>query len=144
MGLLDAKTVLITGAGNGIGRECALAAAAQGSQILVNDIGRSMVGEGACDGPVRDAIAEIRAAGGQAVANVEPVADLAATARMVEQACDVFGGQNAIIHSAGIVRRSAAKDMRTIFVASKAGDYVVGSTLPAEGGFASARLPVSH
>ena len=49
MGLLDAKTVLITGAGNGIGRECALAAAAQGARIMVNDIGRNMAGEGVRD-----------------------------------------------------------------------------------------------
>jgi len=111
MGLLDGKTVLITGAGNGIGRECALAAATEGASILVNDIGGSMAGEGASEGPAHAVVQEIRACGGKAAANAESVADPEAVSRMVEQARDIFGGLHAIIHSAGIVRRSAVEEM---------------------------------
>ncbi|MFT3976446.1 MAG: SDR family NAD(P)-dependent oxidoreductase [Sphingomonas bacterium] len=105
MGLLEGRTVLITGGGNGIGRECALIAAAEGANVVVNDLGGSLKGDdGGNAGPAQAVVSEITAADGQAVANCESVADYGAVARMVEQALDTFGGLHAVINPAGILR----------------------------------------
>lgn len=105
MGVLDGKVVLITGGGNGIGRECALQAASEGAAIVVNDLGGSLTGDEAGGaGPAETVAAEIRAAGGRAVSNSDSVTDYTAVAAMVEQAKDEFGGLNAIINPAGILR----------------------------------------
>ncbi len=105
MGLLDGKVVLITGGGNGIGRECALMAAKQGAKVVVNDLGGSVSGgdEGS-SGPAETVAAEIRAAGGEAVSNSESVTNMASVKGMVEQAKDTFGGLHAVINPAGILR----------------------------------------
>ena len=105
MGLLDGKVVLITGGGNGIGRECALIAARQGAKVLVNDLGGSVAGgdEGS-SGPAETVAQEIRAAGGEAASNSESVTSMASVKGMVEQAKDTFGGLHAVINPAGILR----------------------------------------
>ena len=105
MGLLEGKVVLVTGGGNGIGRECALLAARQGAKVVVNDLGGSVSGgdEGST-GPAESVAAEIRAAGGEAVSNSESVTSMASVKGMVEQAKDTFGGLNAVINPAGILR----------------------------------------
>jgi NAD(P)-dependent dehydrogenase (short-subunit alcohol dehydrogenase family) len=105
VGLLDGKVVLITGGGNGIGRECALMAAKQGAKVVVNDLGGSVAGgdEGS-SGPAETVAAEIRAAGGEAVSNSESVTNMASVKGMVEQAKDTFGGLHAVINPAGILR----------------------------------------
>jgi NAD(P)-dependent dehydrogenase (short-subunit alcohol dehydrogenase family) len=105
MGVLEGKVVLITGGGNGIGRETALLLAREGAKVVVNDLGGSLTGgdEGSA-GPAEKVAQEIRAAGGEAVSNSDSVTDFAAVARMVEQAKDTFGGLNAIVNPAGILR----------------------------------------
>jgi NAD(P)-dependent dehydrogenase (short-subunit alcohol dehydrogenase family) len=105
MGVLDGKVILITGGGNGIGRECALQAAAAGAKVVINDLGGSVTGgdEGSV-GPAQAVADEIKAAGGEAVANSESVTDFAAVKGMIEQAKDEFGGLHAIINPAGILR----------------------------------------
>ena len=105
MGLLDGKVVLVTGGGNGIGRDCALIAAQQGAKVLVNDLGGGLAGgdEGSA-GPAESVAQEIRAAGGQAASNSESVTSLKAVEGMVEQALDTFGGLHAVINPAGILR----------------------------------------
>src|SRR5277367_1737402 len=105
MGVLDGKVVLVTGGGNGIGRECALIAAAEGARVLVNDLGGGERGgdEGSA-GPAETVAAEIRAAGGEAAANSDSVTDMRAVKGMVEQALDTFGGLHAVINPAGILR----------------------------------------
>jgi NAD(P)-dependent dehydrogenase (short-subunit alcohol dehydrogenase family) len=105
VGLLDGKVVLITGGGNGIGRECALMAAAHGAKVLVNDLGGGVAGgdEGST-GPAETVAAEIRAAGGQAASNSESVTSMASVKGMIEQAKDSFGGLHAVINPAGILR----------------------------------------
>ena len=105
MGVLDGKTVLITGGGNGIGRETALLAAREGARVVVNDLGGSLTGGDDGDaGPAETVAAEIRAAGGEAVSNSESVTDMRAVKGMVEQAKDTFGSLDAIINPAGILR----------------------------------------
>ena len=105
MGILDGKVVLVTGGGNGIGRDCALIAAQEGAKVLVNDLGGSLAGgdEGSA-GPAEMVCQEIRAAGGQAASNSESVTSLASVKGMVQQAIDTFGGLHAVINPAGILR----------------------------------------
>jgi NAD(P)-dependent dehydrogenase (short-subunit alcohol dehydrogenase family) len=105
MGVLDGKVVLVTGAANGIGKECAMIAAQAGAKVLVNDLGGGAAGgdEGSA-GPAQQVANEIKAAGGVAVANSESVTNRAAVKRMIEQAKDELGGLHAVINPAGILR----------------------------------------
>jgi len=105
MGVLSGKVVIVTGAAGGIGKECALLAAREGAKVLVNDLGGSVAGgdEGSA-GPAQQTADEIRAAGGEAIANSDSVTDMAAVKAMIEQAKDTFGGVHAIINPAGILR----------------------------------------
>jgi NAD(P)-dependent dehydrogenase (short-subunit alcohol dehydrogenase family) len=107
MGVMDGKVVLVTGGGNGIGRECALLAAKEGAKVVVNDLGGGVAG-GADDagspGPAQTVVNEIKAAGGQAVANTDSVTNRKAVKGMFEQAMDVFKGLHAVINPAGILR----------------------------------------
>jgi len=104
MGMLEGKVVLVTGAGGGIGRDIALQCAAQGARVVVNDIGASISGEGHDDGPAQQVVNEIRAAGGEATANTDSVAEVAAANRIVQTALDVFGRIDAVVNNAGILR----------------------------------------
>ena len=105
MGVLDGKVIIITGGGNGIGRECALLAAREGAAVLVNDLGSSMKGDDAGSAGPAEAVAnEIRAAGGKAAFNSDSVSDYDAVVGMVEQAKKEFGGLHGIINPAGILR----------------------------------------
>ena len=98
------KVVVVTGAGGGIGRDFALMMAAHGAKVVVNDIGASVAGEGKDAGPAQKVAAEIIAAGGQAVANGDSVADWDAANRIVKTAIDAFGRVDVVINNAGILR----------------------------------------
>src|SRR3546814_411324 len=105
MGALDGKVVLVTGGGNGIGRDCALIAAQEGAKVVVNDLGGGLKGEDEGSASAAEKVAqEIRAAGGEAVSNSDSVTSLRAVEGMVEQARDTFGGLHAVINPAGILR----------------------------------------
>ena len=105
MGVLDGKVVLVTGAGNGIGKEAAKICAAEGAKVLVNDLGGGeRGGDTGSAGPAETTVAEIKAAGGEAVANSDSVTDMRAVKGMVEQALDTFGGLHGVINPAGILR----------------------------------------
>jgi len=104
MGELDGRVAVITGAGRGIGREHALLFAAEGARVVVNDLGGTGDGSGADGGPAHDVVREIRAAGGEAVANVDDVTSWAGAAGLVAQAVDAFGGLDVVVNNAGILR----------------------------------------
>ncbi|MGH6971970.1 MAG: SDR family NAD(P)-dependent oxidoreductase, partial [Caulobacteraceae bacterium] len=105
MGILDGKVVLVTGGGNGIGRDCALIAAKEGAKVLVNDLGGGLAGgdEGSA-GPAETVAQAIRDAGGEAVSNSESVTSLKAVEGIVQQALEKLGGLHAVINPAGILR----------------------------------------
>ena len=102
--MLQGKVVLVTGAGGGIGRDFALAMAAAGAKVVVNDLGTTVKGEGASGAPAGQVAAEIRAAGGTAVANSDSVADWPSANRIVQTALDAFGRLDAVVNNAAILR----------------------------------------
>ncbi len=104
MKLLEGKSIVVTGAGGGIGRDFALAMAAAGAKVLVNDIGTSVKGEGRDAGPAQKVVEEIRSAGGTAVPSTESVADWESANKIVATAVDAFGRIDAVVNNAGILR----------------------------------------
>ena len=104
MKLLEGKSVVVTGAGGGIGRDFALAMAAAGAKVVVNDIGTSVKGEGRDAGPAQKVVDEIRAAGGQAVANTDSVAEWESASKIVSTALEAFGRLDVVVNNAGILR----------------------------------------
>ena len=105
MGLLDGRVAVITGAGGGIGRAHALAFAAEGAAVVVNDIGVGLDGSPAGGGSAAQAVVdEIRAAGGEAVVSGADVADWDQAAGLVRTAVDSFGDLHILVNNAGIVR----------------------------------------
>jgi NAD(P)-dependent dehydrogenase (short-subunit alcohol dehydrogenase family) len=102
--LLKDKAVVVTGAGGGIGRDFALAMAAAGASVVVNDVGASVHGEGKDAGPAQKVVDEIRAQGGRAVASTDSVSDWATAQRIVECCLDNFRKIDAVVNNAGILR----------------------------------------
>ena len=103
-GLCTGRVVVITGAGNGIGRAHALAFAAQGAKVVVNDLGGSRDGTGSSAGPAQAVADEITAAGGEAVANTDDISSWPGAERLIRQAVDTFGGLDVVVNNAGILR----------------------------------------
>ena len=105
MGICKGRVVIVTGAGNGLGRAYALGLAAEGAKVVVNDLGVGTHGEaGETKGAAERVVDEIRAAGGEAVANTDDVADWDAGKRIVQTALDAFGTLHAVVNNAGFVR----------------------------------------
>jgi NAD(P)-dependent dehydrogenase (short-subunit alcohol dehydrogenase family) len=98
------RVVVITGAGRGIGRAHALAFAAEGARVVVNDLGAARDGTGADGSAAEEVVAEIRAAGGEAIANTADVADWDAAGKLVRDAVEAFGGLDVLVNNAGILR----------------------------------------
>ena len=111
-GICDGRVVIVTGAGRGLGREYALEFARQGARVVVNDLGRQRDGAGASDGgPAQSVVDEIRALGGEAIANTDDVADWEGARRMVRAAIDGFGGLDVLVNNAGILRDRTLANM---------------------------------
>jgi NAD(P)-dependent dehydrogenase (short-subunit alcohol dehydrogenase family) len=102
--MLKNKVVVVTGAARGIGREMALLMARYGARVVVNDYGGTESGTGGGSGPADEVVGEIKAAGGQAVANYDSVATMAGGKRIVETAVSTFGGIDVVVNNAGILR----------------------------------------
>ncbi len=103
-GLCEGRIVVVTGAARGIGRGHALEFARQGAKVVVNDLGGAVDGSGASAGPAEEVASEIRAAGGEAVANGDDVADWEGAQRLIATAIDTFGGLDVLVNNAGILR----------------------------------------
>jgi NAD(P)-dependent dehydrogenase (short-subunit alcohol dehydrogenase family) len=101
---LAGKVAIVTGAGRGIGRDHAIALAEAGAEVVVNDLGATLAGEGADPTPAQQVVAEIESAGGAAVANGENVADFAGAERLVQQAIETYGRLDILVNNAGITR----------------------------------------
>src|SRR3977135_1992012 len=104
MGALDGRVAIITGAGRGLGREHALLFASEGAKVVVNDLGGDSHGEGADTTPAQQTVADIVAAGGEAVVNGDDVADWDGAERLVRQAIETFGDLHVLVNNAGILR----------------------------------------
>jgi NAD(P)-dependent dehydrogenase (short-subunit alcohol dehydrogenase family) len=103
-GLCEGRVCIVTGAGRGIGREHSLMLAEQGAKLVVNDLGGEMDGSGKSTGPAHDVVEEIKAMGGEAVANGDDISDFEGAKRLVDQAIDSFGRLDVLINNAGILR----------------------------------------
>src|SRR5438067_7675915 len=104
MGALDGRVAIITGAGRGIGREHALLFASEGAKVIVNDLGGGMDGSGDDRTPAEQVVDEIKAMGGEAIANADNVADWEGGQRLINSAIEAFGELHVLVNNAGILR----------------------------------------
>src|SRR5213593_3875259 len=104
MGALDGKVAIVTGAGRGIGRGEALLLASEGARVVVNDLGGEWDGSGRDTRPAQQVVDEIVAAGGEAIANYDDVADWLGSERLIGSAIDRWGTLEILVNNAGILR----------------------------------------
>lgn len=137
-GICAGRVVIITGAARGIGRAHALAFAAEGAKVVVNDIGTALDGKGeATTGPAAEVVDAIRSAGGEAVANGSDVADWTGSGALVQAALDAFGRLDVVVNNAGFVR-----DRMFVSTSEEEWDAVVRVHL--KGHFCVARHATAH
>ena len=138
MGICEGRVCVVTGAGRGIGREYALLLAREGARLVVNDLGGDMDGAGTpTTGPALEVVEEIRALGGEAVANGDDVSSFEGAARMVRTAVDSFGDLHVLINNAGILR-----DRMLVNMTEEEWDAVIRVHL--KGTFAPAHHAANH
>ena len=107
----DGKVAIVTGAGGGLGRQHALELARRGAKVVVNDLGGSVDGSGGSSAAADAVVAEIKAAGGEAISNGSSVTDDAGVALMIKQAMDTWGRIDILIANAGILRDKSFSKM---------------------------------
>ena len=103
-GVCEGRVAVVTGAGRGIGREEALLLAAEGAKVVVNDLGADVDGSGRRSEVAEEVAAEIVAAGGEAVANADDIADWEGAQRLINTAIETFGTLDIVVNNAGILR----------------------------------------
>jgi NAD(P)-dependent dehydrogenase (short-subunit alcohol dehydrogenase family) len=103
-GIVEGRVVIVTGGARGIGRCHALEFARQGARVVVNDLGAEVDGTGSSAGPAGQVVEQIRAAGGQAIADGADVSDFDGAKRLVDSAIDHFGDLHVLVNNAGILR----------------------------------------
>ncbi len=104
MALLESKVAVVTGAGRGIGRAEAIALAAHGAKVIVNDVGATVDGSGSDQTLAQEVVAAIQAAGGAAAANYDDISTWAGAENLIQQAIDTWGDINIVVNNAGILR----------------------------------------
>src|ERR1700749_2508031 len=130
------KVAIVTGAGGGLGRAHALDLAKRGAKVVVNDLGGSVDGTGGNSAAADAVVAEIKAAGGEAIANGASVSDDAGVAHLVKQTMDTWGRVDILVANAGILRdKSFSKMELRVFDAVMAGqrmgiDQLLKALLP--------------
>ncbi|MFZ4735298.1 MAG: SDR family oxidoreductase [Bradymonadia bacterium] len=135
--LCEGRVVIVTGAGRGIGRAHALALAAAGARVVVNDLGVALDGRGGAEGPAAEVVAEIRAAGGEAVADTHDVADEEGARALIRTALDTYGDLHALVNNAGFVRDR-------MFVSATFEEWDAVMRVHLRGHFAPSRCAVDH
>jgi NAD(P)-dependent dehydrogenase (short-subunit alcohol dehydrogenase family) len=107
----NGRVAIVTGAGQGLGRQHALELAARGAKVVVNDLGGALDGSGASAGPAAAVVEEIKKNGGEAVANNDDVATAEGAQAIVRTALDTFGKIDIVVNNAGILRDKSFKNM---------------------------------
>ena len=138
MGICEGRTVIVTGAARGLGRAYALGFAAEGANVVVNDIGTSLHGEGRDTSAADAVVEEINAGGsGKAIANYEDVTDWDAAGRIVDAAVEAFGDLHVVVNNAGIVRDR-------MFVSATPDEWDATMHVHLRGHFCTARHAVNY
>ena len=137
MGICNNRTVIITGAARGLGRSYALAYAAEGANVVVNDIGTSLGGEGRDTCAADEVVGTIIAAGGKAIADYEDITDWDGAKRIVDAAIAAFGDLHVVVNNAGIVRDR-------MFVSATLDEWDATMHVHLRGHFCVARHAVDH
>jgi NAD(P)-dependent dehydrogenase (short-subunit alcohol dehydrogenase family) len=107
----NGRVAIVTGAGQGLGRQHALELAARGAKVVVNDLGGAVDGSGASTGPAAAVVEEIKKNGGEAVVNTDNVATVEGAQALVQTALDSFGKLDIVVNNAGILRDKSFKNM---------------------------------
>jgi NAD(P)-dependent dehydrogenase (short-subunit alcohol dehydrogenase family) len=128
----DGKVAIVTGAGGGLGRQHALELARRGARVVVNDLGGSVDGSGGSSAAAEAVVAEIKAFGGEAIANGSSVTDDAGVANMVQQAMDAWGRIDILVANAGILRDKTFSKMEMADFEAVMNVHVMGSVKPAK------------
>lgn len=137
MAQFEGRVVAITGAGRGIGREAALLFAREGAKVVVNDLGGGPQGGGADASFAQQVVDEIKAAGGEAVAETSSVADMAGGQALIDCAMDNFGRLDFLVNNAGIIRPKRLTDMTEA-------DFDIVVAVNFKGYFATMRAAAEH